>query len=130
MATKKKDQNKITEDVIFSDNHDEEAVLDNTPNEMIAYLDRITEKVFSKNDIEVKTELNDTQIVKFSRARSYAKVFSVDIINDIIDDICIFSVSKNRKSRKEFTQLAQGMGSYLSGVEPEQKTLLNNLVGR
>lgn len=126
----KKDQNDITSGIILPKQNEPDSGVESSGSEMLEYLNEITNKVYSTDDVEVKTELNDKQIISFSRANTYANIFNIPVVKELLKDICVYSISKNRKSRKEFTQLAQGLGGFISNMEAEPKSIKDNLMGR
>lgn len=58
-------------------------------------------------DIDARSDVNELQIVQFSRARAIARHFRIQSLNDYVRDMLTLSLSKGRKSRKEFVQAIQ-----------------------
>lgn len=58
-------------------------------------------------DIDARSEVNELQMIHMARARVIASHFDVPRLNDFVRHILTLSLSKNRKSRKEFVQAFQ-----------------------
>jgi len=92
------------------------------------YLNNITKQIFNLDNIEVKTELNSHQINVFTKALTFAKLYNLPIIEDFIDTFNKLSLSKDRKSRKEFTEISK---SLLASTQQNEETgLLGHLMGK
>ena len=87
---------------------------DKTKDELLL---KIIDEVFSKEDIEVKTDLNNQQIVAFSKGKLYSDRFKSPLIGKLVDHLAIYSVSKDRKSRKEFTEISKALNSMTNDEE-------------
>jgi hypothetical protein len=72
---------------------------------------KIIDHIFNKDDIEVKTDLNNQQIITFSKAKVYSQRYNCSIIDELVSNICTYSISKDRKSRKEFTEISKAFNS-------------------
>ena len=88
---------------------------------------RIIEEVFSKKDIEVKTDINGSQVMAFSKGKLYAERYNSSIVSSFVDLISIYSVSKDRKSRKEFKEISIALNS-MNNME-EEPTIRKRLLG-
>ena len=98
------------------------------PNPSVEIFDKVVTEIYNKEDIALKTELNDKQIIAFSRCKVFAQRFNISIISDIVDEVSYRSVSKNRKGRKEFENISKanlGMHS-----EDEGRSIPDRLLGR
>jgi len=80
---------------------------------------KVIDEVFSTKDIEVKTELNDRQIIQFTRGHMFHSVFGSPRMLQLVNTLAIYSVSKGRKGRKEFTDIAKSINSFDTGLDPE-----------
>jgi len=89
---------------------------------------KIIDEVFSKKDIEVKTDINDPQVIAFSKGKLYANRFNSDIVSEFVDLLSIYSVSKGRKSRKEFKEISIALNS-MNAVEDEPR-IRDRLLGK
>ena len=87
-------------------------------------------EVFSKTDVEVKTDLTERQIVHFSRGKIYADIYDVPLMSMLVDHLAIYSISKNRKSRKEFTEVAKSFNNYGGVDDLEPRGRLDRLFGK
>ena len=61
----------------------------------------------SRDTLAGRTEVNEAQIVVFSQARELARYYGLPILDNLVDHMLRFSISKGRKSRKEFVQSFQ-----------------------
>lgn len=55
-------------------------------------------------DLDARTELSADQIAVFAAGRRVASHYGIEELDLLLDDIARLSISKNRKSRKEFVQ--------------------------
>ena len=94
-------------------NNEEESVKDEI-------LLKIIDEVFSKKDIEVKTDINSGQVMAFSKGKLYAERYNSSIVSSFVDLLSIYSVSKDRKSRKEFKEISVALNSMTS-TDPEPR---------
>lgn len=61
-------------------------------------------RLLDKEDVEVKTELNDKEIVSISKLRFIAERYDVPVLNDFTDNLMTLKISRKRKGRTEFIQ--------------------------
>lgn len=61
----------------------------------------------NEEDIDARSEVNETQMIHIARARVIANHFDIPKLNDFVRHILTLSLSKGRKSRKEFVQAFQ-----------------------
>lgn len=59
--------------------------------------------------LDSRTEVNELQILHFSRAEAMAEYYGIDILHAFVTNIKRLSISKNRKSRKEAVAAIQSM---------------------
>lgn len=90
---------------------------------------KVIDEVFSKKDIEVKTDLNEAQVIHFSRGHIFHSLYNSPLMLELINTMSIYSVSKKRLGRKEFTDIAKAVNSYDSGIT-EEPLLRNRLIGK
>ncbi len=64
-------------------------------------------QLFSKNNLQMKTELSAPLILAMSRGRIFADHYKSKYMNSFIDNIQILSVSKGRKGRQELVALVR-----------------------
>lgn len=79
--------------------------------------------VFSTNDVKVKSDLKETQVVPILKLFMFDTVYKCPITSIIANEFLTLSISKGRQSRKEFVELARStinqemnQGSMLGGV--------------
>lgn len=61
-------------------------------------------RLLEKDDVEMKTELNDKEILTISKLRFVSDRYEVPALRDFTDNLMILKVSRNRKGRTEFIQ--------------------------
>ncbi|MGD9679296.1 MAG: hypothetical protein AB7V16_13220 [Vulcanibacillus sp.] len=85
----------------------------------------VADKIFSTDNIKVKTELKTKQIIPLSICELYAEDFDCDIYAKFANEIMTLSVSLNRGSRKEFTEISRSMANDVDAeLKPNLKTRL------
>ena len=89
---------------------------------------KVIDEVFSTKDIEVKTELSDRQIIQFTRGPMFHSIFGSPRMLQLVNTLAIYSVSKGRKGRKEFTDIAKSINSFDSSM-PEELGIRKRLFG-
>lgn len=90
------------------------------------YILKIIDEVFSKEDIELKTDLSTDQIIKITKGQIFAERYNCSIMDKLCNKIMILSVSKNRSSRKEFTEISK---SVSGPQEPDLPSIKTRLLG-
>ena len=68
---------------------------------------KVTDEIYSTEDIELKTELNDRQVLAFASATVFADKFDIPILHDIVNRISVYAVSNKRQGRKEFADISK-----------------------
>lgn len=58
-------------------------------------------------DIDARSEVNELQMIHIARARIIAEHFDIPLLKSFVRHILTLSLSKGRKSRKEFVQAFQ-----------------------
>lgn len=71
------------------------------------HLKEMFKMIYSKDDIEVKTDLTPPQVLAVTKLGIYGTTFGIQIVNDIARTFMELSVSKNRLGRKEFTEISK-----------------------
>lgn len=61
-------------------------------------------RLLDKKDVEVKTELNDVEIVTISKLRFMAERYRVPVLNEFTNNLMTLKISRARKGRTEFIQ--------------------------
>ena len=100
------------------------------PNPSVEIFKSITKEIYSTKNLELKTELNDNQIMAFSQARAFAKKYSVPLLAEFVKNISKYSISKGRKGRKEFTDISKANLQLASGEDRETQSIPSRLLGR
>lgn len=62
------------------------------------------QELFSDDNIEKKGDINARQVMALARAKTFADRYNNQILNDFINNYIVYSVSKDRKGRKEFVE--------------------------
>ena len=93
------------------------------------HLLKIIDETYSKKDIELKTELNQRQVNAITKAQLYGERYNCQIVKDLAQNHMILLVSKDRKGRKEFSEIARSMQAP-SMFEEIQPTLKTRLLGK
>ena len=100
------------------------------PNPSVEIFKSITKEIYSKRNIELKTELNDNQIMAFSMAKAFSKRYKVPLLKEFIVNLSEYSISKNRKGRNEFKEIAKANLQMASAEERERQSIPDRLLGR
>mgnify|MGYP001152651069 CR=1 FL=1 len=102
------------------------AIISSDPvDENAKHLDKIVDEIYSIENIEVKTDLNQAQINAITKALVFAETYKVGILTTIANKHMALLISKDRKGRGEFTQIAAGM----ENEHKQSSSLFNKLVG-
>lgn len=62
------------------------------------------QELFSNDNIEKKADINARQVMALARAKTFAERYNNKVLNDFIINYIVYSVSKDRKGRKEFVE--------------------------
>ncbi len=60
-----------------------------------------------EKSIDLRTDINEAQVIQFARGRAIAEHYRISALGSFINDIARLSISKGRKSRKEFVNAFQ-----------------------
>lgn len=82
---------------------------ENAKNEKLEMLNELVKQNYSKENIEVKTDINDKQIRAFGVARLFADKYKNILVFNLVEQFMTLSISKDRKSRKEYQEIAKSM---------------------
>ena len=109
----------------------EEQINNNAPvNPQVEIFSNITKEIYSTKNLELKTELNDKQIMAFSQARAFAKIYKVPLLATFVRNISLYSISKNRKGRKEFSDISKANLQMAGADEKEPSSIPARIFGR
>jgi len=70
-------------------------------------IDKLIDKGFDTELLEMITDLTKNEVRAFVKARTFAKVFDVPLVNEVVTDYMLLLVSKGRKGREELTSLVR-----------------------
>jgi hypothetical protein len=77
------------------------------PSKREELLDKLTNEVFNTENIEVRTDINQRQVTSLSKGLLFAEKFESEVLKEFCNNIMKLSLSKDRKSRKEFGEMAR-----------------------
>ena len=83
----------------------------------------IKEMIGTEN-IKMKTDLTDNLIVGLTKGSIYANMFSSNIMQQLVDNVSYYRVSKGGKGRSQIVDMAKSLGGYGSDERP---SFLNRL---
>lgn len=98
------------------------------PNANLMNMKEVLSEVYSKADVEVKTDINNAQIIALSKGEIFAQRYQCTIMRDLCQTIMTLSISKDRKSRKESTEIVKSMNTMPQLTE-EPPTIRRRLLG-
>lgn len=109
-----------------------EVITDSKQLASVEIFTKITDTIFSKDNIRVKTDLNDRQILAFSSADEFSKIFKIPFIANVTRNIAEYSISRNRKGRKEYESIAKASFSTMGQDDPleQSRSIPARLMGR
>jgi len=100
----------------------------NANHDTIELLLKLSEQIFSRKDIDIKTVLNKRQVIAFAQADLYADWFKVPVVSKMVEKLSIYSISEGGLSRKQFTELAKSIMTYTTEQDQTQ-SLSKHLLG-
>lgn len=87
------------------------------------------QELFSNDNIEKKADISARQVMAISKAKTFADRYDNKVLDDFITRYVIYSVSKERKGRKEFVESFKakileplGLGNMMQGGESNDNT--------
>jgi len=102
----------------------EEIQIENQPSETDMWMKEVSNQIFSKTDVEVKSDLNTAQINALTKGKLFAETFNVSIMDRLCYWQMLLPISKNRGSRKEFADISKNMHPDNQEMQPTLKTRL------
>lgn len=96
-------------DLLFNEEIEEEEK-DQRSNAEIR-MEYLLKQGFSRDNIEMKTDLSNQAIKAISKGLLHASIFSDSTIKQLCETVMVLNVSKDRKGRKELTELSQVMNT-------------------
>lgn len=100
----------------------------NKVNPSVEIFGKVTDEIFSKKSIQLKTDLNDKQILAFASASVFARKYKRPLLASIVKELSLYSVSRNRKGRKEFENIAKA--NLGMSMEEDSRSIPDRLLGR
>lgn len=89
-------------------------------------LEMLIEGIYNTEDVDIKTDLNNEQIIAMTRAQMYADLFQVPVLNVVVKKMMRMLISLDRKGRKEYTDIATKTYGGSSG----ESSTFDRLIGR
>ena len=90
------------------------------------YKEKLVQEVFSKEDAELKSDLNDAEIIALTKADIFAEYYDSSLIEKLKRSFLLLKVSKKRQGRGEFVKIAQAV---IAPQQEEQPTIPERLFG-
>ncbi|MEM0173080.1 MAG: hypothetical protein QXI16_01075 [Sulfolobaceae archaeon] len=75
-------------------------------------------EMLGRENLEMKTDLSDRLVVALTRGSIYANLFNNKLMGDLVNNISLYRVSRNRKGRDEIKEMAKSLGSVMSEDSP------------
>jgi len=82
------------------------------------YLELIIKEIYSKDNIEVKTRVNQQQVIAITKAIAFADFFNVPVLKQTANKLMELLISLDGKGREEFTRIASNMGQAANDETP------------
>ena len=89
-------------------------------------LEYLIKQGFTKENIEMKSDLSKQAIRAISKGLLHAEIFSDTTIRLLCETVMVLIVSKDRKGRSELTELSRMINNQ---EDNEQQTVLSRLLG-
>jgi hypothetical protein len=95
-------------DKVFNNLLEKDEVLElEQENRKDMWMQEVSKQIFSTDNIEVKTDLTTSQINALAKGHLFAETYGVSLMANLCNRIEVLLVSKDRKGRKEFTEIAK-----------------------
>jgi len=98
------------------------------PNASVEIFDKVSTEIFSKKSIELKTDLNDQQVMAFARANVFARKYKRPLLKALVREYSIYAVSRGRRSRKEFENVAKA--NLGMSMDDNRQAIPDRIMGR
>ena len=85
---------------------------------------KVVDEVFSTNNIDMKTDLNQRQINAITKGKLFANQFNCQIMMDLCNLHETLLISKSRAGRKEFIELTKSVTNTEDAGTPSIKDRL------
>jgi len=81
---------------------------------------------FNRDNLEMKSDLNPRLIKAIAKAKMHANIFADSLIDMLCSEVMVLNISKERKGRKELTDLAKMLAT---DQDQEGQGVLSRLMG-
>lgn len=81
---------------------------------------------FNRDNLEMKSDLNPRLIKAIAKAKMHGAIFEDNLIMALCNEVMILNISKERKGRKELTDLAKMLAT---DQDNENASVLGRLLG-
>ena len=92
-------------------------------------IEYLLEQLFTRDNIEMKTDLNPKGIKAIARGKMHSAIFNDDLVGSLCDTIMVLNVSKDRQGRKEATDLSKTLATDDNPTDGGIKDFVNRLGG-
>lgn len=123
----KKEVDDFTKYILMLSNDNDSSNNDKTNKQEL--LLKVIDQLFSTDNIDVKTEYNDRQIVALTKAEIFAIKYNSDVLKRVVKLIPLKSVSKSRGSRKEVVAITQALNNIILNEDDQRPTLKERFIG-
>jgi len=89
-------------------------------------LEYLLKQGFTRDNLEMKTDLTAKSIRAIAKGKMHSVIFNDSTLSDLCDLVMVLNVSKDRKGRKELTDLAKMLANE---NDEENRTFLSRLAG-
>ena len=86
------------------------------------------EQMYSKTNLEMKTDLNSRQIIALARGHMFAGLFGSSMMSQLCETVESLLISKNRKGRTEITDMTKNTHQFEMQQAPMQ-SVKSHLLG-
>jgi hypothetical protein len=83
-------------------------------------------EIYNTSDIDLKTDLDLKQVNAITKALAFADLYNVSLLKTVANQLMRLLVSKERKGRTEFTQIATRM----LADQDAPASMFDKLIGR
>ena len=82
---------------------------------------------FSRDNLEMKTDLAARAIKAIAKGKMHSVIFGDSILSDLCDTVMTLNISKDRKGRKELTDLTKMLAN--ENEDENNRNILQRLAG-
>lgn len=87
---------------------------------------KLLEEIYSTNNIDIKTDLNQRQVNAITKGKLFATTFNCDIMMNLCNLHETLLISKNRAGRKEFIEMSKSV----TNSDTEETSVRERLLGK